>query len=231
MRVVVCIVRALRERRAVYREVMGEVGVECGCCCRRVLAVGLETCTPDWKSWRWNGPACRLPFPIALEYKMYVGPGMDAAGRLDGPGSMSWCAATRSGRWGMWSLVLRAAGEGESLAVDNNNNSGRCWRRLACCRGELQLGGDWLASRWDDGPGARFLGLIWVIRVIWGRSNARLPEKHSKPARGQQPEPGPEPARNATRQGKARRNSVGRHHKQAEKEGKSRPGNAVRAGK
>lgn len=64
VRVVVCIVRALRERREVYREVTGVVGVERRCCCRRVLAVGLETCTPDWKSWRWNGPACRLPFPM-----------------------------------------------------------------------------------------------------------------------------------------------------------------------
>ena len=64
VRVVVCIVRALRERREVYREVTSVVGVECGCCCRRVLAVGLETCTPDGKSWRWNGPACRLPFPM-----------------------------------------------------------------------------------------------------------------------------------------------------------------------
>lgn len=182
--------------------VTGVVGVECGCCCRRVLAVGLETCTPDWKGWRWNGPACRLPFPIHWIIRCrprYVGTQQAAS-----MGPVRCRGVRRLGRVG-GGRGRRCCGQqrGRVTGSSNNNNRHRCWRRLVCCRGELQLGEDWPASRWDDGPGARFLRLIWVIRVIWGRSNGRLPEKHSKPARGQQSEPGPEPARNATQQGKA----------------------------
>jgi hypothetical protein len=105
VRVVVCIVRALR------KEGLVRGGVECGCC-RRVLAVEVQR-TPDWRT---------IDRKKALARRGAVSNAMEnitrGVGRLDGPPSVaawSWGDTVESIGGGMWSAVggrraeLRAA--------------------------------------------------------------------------------------------------------------------------